>query len=205
MDLSTLLLILLLGVSFAQFILIFVLLEKEEKHMTPIEKRTGIAVERSEEKGRGIVYRAIKKAQEIIGEAEVEGIKTAAAAKLRTTEFERDYEERLGAAVEKAQREIEKIVRDNIIKSMAGFDLKLAEVISKIENERLKEAGAKSDATKTEIEEYKKARLARLDDQIAKIVTETVVKTLDKKIDAATQMQTIYDALEKAKAENFVS
>ncbi len=88
---------------------------------------------------------------------------------------------------------------------MSGFELKLAEVISKIENERLKEAGVKSDATKAEIEEYRNTRLARLDDQIAHIVADTVIKTLDKKIDLNSQMQSIYDALERAKAENFVS
>ncbi len=205
MEISALLLLLLLIISFAQFILIFMLLEKGQKPMDAMEKRANLVMEETEKKGHGIIYGAMKKAQEIVSNAEVEGIKTAASAKLRTTQFEKDYEERLSEAVDKSQREIEKIVRDNIAKSMAGFDLKLAEVISKIENERLKEAGAKSDATKAEIEEYRKTRLARLDDQIAKIVAETVIKTLDKKIDLNTQMQTIYDALERAKAENFVS
>ncbi|OGG07727.1 hypothetical protein A2872_02065 [Candidatus Gottesmanbacteria bacterium RIFCSPHIGHO2_01_FULL_42_12] len=205
MEISALILLLLLILSFAQFILIFVLLEKEQKPIDAAEKRADLVIEETQKKGQGIVYRAMKKAQEIVGEAEVEGIKTAAAAKLRTTQFERDYEEKLGAAVDKSQREIEKIVRDNIAKSMSGFDLKLAEVISKIENERLKEAGVKSDAAKAEIEEYRNTRLARLDDQIAQIVADTVIKTLDKKIDLNSQMQSIYDALERAKAENFVS
>ena len=205
MEISALILLLLLILSFAQFILIFVLLEKEQKPIDAAEKRADLVIEETQKKGQGIVYRAMKKAQEIVGEAEVEGIKTAAAAKLRTTQFERDYEEKLGAAVDKSQREIEKIVRDNIAKSMSGFYLKLSPVISKIENERLKEAGVKSDAAKAEIEEYRNTRLARLDDQIAQIVADTVIKTLDKKIDLNSQMQSIYDALERAKAENFVS
>lgn len=205
MDTSDLLSILLLAISFAQFILIFLLLEKTEKPANAAQIRAEKVVEETQEKGRGIVYRAVKKAQEIISNAEIDSIKTAAAAKLRTTEFERDYEEKLAAAVEKSQREIEKIVQDSITKSMTGFDLKLAEVIAKIENDRLKEAGTKADITREEIEKYKKERFARLDNQIAKIVGDTVAKVMNKKLDINEQMNSIYEALERAKEENFVS
>ncbi|MDO8515563.1 MAG: hypothetical protein Q7S14_03620 [bacterium] len=194
MDFSPLLMIFILGISFAQFILIFFLLDKSEK---PTDK--------TQEKSQEIIHTAIGKAQEIIGEAEIEGIKTTAEAKFRTTTFERDYEEKLAAAVEKSQEQLEKMISGHIKTTMDGFDLKLAQTIAKIEDDRLKSAAVKADEAKAEIDKYREDITAKVDANIADILEIAIFKITGKKLTLKDHMEIVYDCLEKAKDEKLIS
>lgn len=194
MEFSALILILLLGICFVQFILIFLLLERSEK-----------PVDRSATKSREIIHSAVQKAQEIIGEAEIEGIKTAATAKMRATGFEKDYEEQLAEAVDKSQRELTKIVTEHVNATLSGFDMKLAQTIAKIEDDRLKSAAAKADETKTEISKYREEITAKIDNNIADILETAIFKIIGKKLTLKDHMEIIYDCLERAKNEKLIS
>lgn len=194
MEFSALILILLLGICFVQFILIFILLEKSEK---PIDKTAA--------KSQEIIHSAVQKAGEIIGEAEIAGIKTAAATKLRTTGFEKDYEEKLDAAVDKSQRELTRIVTDHVNATLSGFDLKLAQTIAKIEDDRLKSAATRADEIKKEMEDYRGQITAKIDANIADILEIAIFKITGKKLTLKDHMEIIYDCLEKAKDEKLIS
>lgn len=194
MDFSALILILLLGICFVQFILIFLLLERSEK-----------PVDRSAAKSREIIHMASQKADEIIGEAEIEGIKTAAATKLRATGFEKDYEEKLTEAVDKSQQELTRIVTEHVKNTLSGFDLKLAQTVAKIEDDRLKSAATKADETKIEINKYREEITAKIDNNIADILETAIFKIIGKKLTLKDHMEIIYDCLEKAKNEKLIN
>ncbi|MEK7127115.1 MAG: hypothetical protein AAB838_00125, partial [Patescibacteria group bacterium] len=187
MDFPALILILLLGICFVQFILIFIFLEKGGK---PADLSAG-RQDKTEEKSREIIHSAVQKAGEIIGEAEIEGIKTAAATKLRTTGFEKDYEEKLDAAVDKSQRELARIVTEHVNSTLSGFDLKLAQTIAKIEDDRLKSAAARADEAQIEIDKYRNDITAKIDDNIAEILETAIFKIVGKKLTLKDHMEIV--------------
>jgi len=59
------------------------------------------------------------------------------------------------------------------------------------------------ETTRTELENYKKAQIQKLDSEIATIVEKTIYKTLGRGLSRADHIDLIYKSLAEAKEENF--
>ncbi len=129
----------------------------------------------------GIIHRAIKKAQAIVGQAELEGIKTVAASKFQTRELEEKFEKQMA---ETAAAKTDRI--------LTGFGKQMEETVRK-ETERVKE----------ELAEYKKKQMAAVDEKIVAMVGKTIDRVVSQKLNLAQHTELVFEALEKAKADEF--
>lgn len=176
-------------------------------------------LESIKEKGWETLHQSIKKSQDILGEAELEGVKmeqdfsqnlnqvlsesrqTITTAQNQLLQFMQDLQKR-SAEFEDAQKATgEKRINqlfDRVEAQLADFLLQTAQkTTSSIELE-LK-------ATRQLIDTYKNEQFKLIDENIVAMMEQTLNIVLAKKLTLKDQMDLIYEALEKAKAEKFVA
>lgn len=190
--------------------------------------------EEAEEKSYNTLHKAIKKAQSIIGNAEIEGVKIASHSKFQT----RKLEEKVELEMESARESLEKAYTAQVTKTQSDFvkyldDLKVSseqtqnltqETIKQRVNEMLEEfeQNLSSFLTQTEqkstsaielelksarelIDTYKRQQLALVDENIVAMLEKTLSLVLAKKLTLRDQLDLVYEALEKAKTEKFIA
>lgn len=174
-----------------------------------------------EQKNFSILRRAYKKAQAVLGRAELESAKITADSKIQVGKMEKVY-----------QKEMEEwfaSARDNFSEEIAALtqeytaflaDLKLiaqtSEATLAAENrERWEETFAKSRArlseallslekeSLTKIQAYQKKRLEEIDQKGVETLQKALTLVLEK-TPPAEQMEMLYEALEQAKKEKFL-
>lgn len=175
-----------------------------------------------EENGFDIVHDAIKKSQAMLGNAELEAIKTTANVRVQTNKMEAKYEAQLSLMAVKAENEFTKLLKDlevraeqsqllleNVTKEktveiMERFEKNLATFLSSSEYQGITAINTEITAVRKTIENYKKAQMQAIDENIKTIVEETVSKLLGKKLSLQDQMDLIYKSLEEAKKEKWI-
>jgi hypothetical protein len=196
----------------ALMVYLFRLDEKASEMMTRLPKQNF-----------GLLHNAYRRAQEIISQAELSGLRVRAQNKQVT----RKLSQGLVTQVDESEKKIEKA----FLEASGRADAHFLNYIDKLQTESHKQEEALLSAaqrrldhflakfedkvaadTDTELAEirktletYKTTRMAALDENILAIVERTVGLVLAKKLTIADQTDLVYEALEKAKQEKIIA
>ncbi len=185
--------------------------------------------EATREKSFSLLHNAIKKAQDIIGRSELEGIKITADNRTNLQKLEKVSEQAMHEAsleaktyIEKAQQtftdyltalsqqagvavsENEKVVKDRINKLFEDFEQNLSTYLTQTQQESVRAITLEVQAARQLIETYKTEQFRLVDENIVAMLERTLSLVLLKKLSLKDQVDLVYESLEKAKAEKFI-
>ncbi|TSC64179.1 MAG: Uncharacterized protein G01um101493_205 [Microgenomates group bacterium Gr01-1014_93] len=141
-------------------------------------------VEEAHSKSLDIIHSAIKKSQDIQSQAEIESLRITAEGKLMDDKFQ-----------DKIQAETNQLFEK--------FEENLSNYLTQTQNRSTKAIELELQAARSLIDSYKSGQLRVIDENIVAILEKTLSIILTKKLSLADQMDLVYKALEKAKAEKF--
>ena len=186
------------------------------------------------QKSWGILHFAIQKAQEIIGNAELESVKTVADSKFEVRKLEERYQKNLDqlnaslqanmqSQMQKAMDEYTGYLQDlkvsnqqvqllsqeftqqKVNEVFERFEQNLSGFLTTTEQKSITAIELELKAAKGLIETYKAQQMALVDENIVSILERTLSLILAKKMSLKDNMDLVYEALEKAKQEKFIS
>jgi len=184
------------------------------------------ALEENQQKGWNILHQAIKKAQNIIGTAELEEIKLTAQSTLSTkkkeAEIEQQYQKQfqettanldsafkaylgqLEAQSNQNQNELLESSKQRVNQMLNNLEQNLTEFLSQTSQKSISSIELEIRAARQLIDSYKRQQLVLVDENIVAIIERTLSLILPKKISLNDQIELVYEALEKAKIEKFI-
>lgn len=175
-----------------------------------------------DEKSLHLLHNAFKKAQAILGKAELEGVKMVADTRVTNREMTEKYGERLFNKMDEAVSDFVRFLDEMRVKSeqtqllsakqteartaeiVAKFETGLAKTLNLMEQKGVGAIQTELTATKQLIEAYKTKRLTQLDESIVAILEETIATVMAKNIPLKEQADLIFEALEKAKQDKLI-
>lgn len=176
----------------------------------------------NEQKSFSILHRAIKKAQTIIGNAELEGIKVQAEDRMAFKNAESSLEKEMSLQMNKAYSEYLKFLEglkeqntevqatnQEIIKQRVDiifdrFEQNLGTFLTSTEQKSVQSIELELRSARQLIETYKNQQMVIIDENIISILERTLTLVLAKKIPLKEQVDLVYEALNKAKVEKFI-
>lgn len=174
-------------------------------------------------KSYNILHKAMQKAQSIIGKAELEGVEVVASSKINTRKFEEKYETEFSKQVSKAQDEFIRYLQDlrtqgqqaellsqeftkqKVNEIFEKFEQNLASFLTQTEQKSVSAIDLELKATRQLIDTYKTQQLALIDENVIAMLEKTLSLVLVNKITLKDEVDLVYEALEKAKAEKFIN
>jgi hypothetical protein len=176
---------------------------------------------------------AIKKAQNILAKAELEALNLVSATKHNTAELEQQYAQEFASsatqmetafsqeitAAEKAYLQYLEGLKahgdqaENLLLSTTQqrtnelferFEQNLSTFLTQTQQQSLSAVDLEMRAARQLIETYKAQQLKLIDENIIAMLEKTLSLVLVQKITLKDEMDLVYEALEKAKAENFI-
>lgn len=181
-----------------------------------------VSLQKAEEKSHSLIHRAIKKAQTILGRAELEGIKVVADNRVLMRELEEEQKQqmtKIAATLEgefqnylqtlqqksdQAQRESEILAQQKTNAIFERFEKNLASFLTATEQKSVTAIEVELKNTRQLINSYKTQQLAMIDENIIAMLEKTLSLVLTKKISLKDELDLVYEALERAKVENFI-
>lgn len=213
----------------------FLYLEEYRKHQELVRKLPTEAMERrAQARSWNLLHRAYRKAQAILGKAELDSIKTVAESRVSTKKIEAEYEAKLAgltASLEKslttetdqAQSEFSKYLETLKTKSeevqllsqeftkqkvnefFEKFEANLSSFLTSTEQKSVMAIELELKAARQLIDTYKTQQLVLVDENIIAMLEKTLSLVLTKKLSLKEHLDLVYEALEKAKAEKFIT
>lgn len=181
------------------------------------------------QKGFEQLHSAIKKAQAILAQAELEGIKIISQSKLSSGKLDEKYSdiikneaslaekqlllaeqtyvkflEDLKALSEKRETDTMELTRQNINQVFGKLEERLSAFLVTTEQKTTSSIELELKSARSLIESYKTQQLQLIDENIVAIMERTLSLVLNKKLSLKDQLDLIYEALEKAKVEKFI-
>ena len=141
----------------------------------------------TEPQSLNILRRAYKKAQAILGQAELTSIKTIAESKLESQKLNTEL-------TEETKKKLDEYLQTLTIEGKAS--------VSKFLEEFQKNT---VEGVQKSLEDYKTARMKALDDNISIVAQRAIEVILEKKMTKELQVDLIYEALEQAKQEKLIT
>lgn len=190
---------------------------KEKNAATPFQ-----TLDVAEEKSLNVLHRAIQKAQTIIGNAELSGIKIDAQNRMTENKAEATLEQEMSAQMNKTYSQYLKFleslkeqnnqiqtINQDAIKQRANsifdkFEQNLGTFLTSTEQKSVQSIEIELRSARQLIETYKQQQIAVIDENIISILERTLTLILAKKLPLKDQVDLIYEALNKAKVEKFV-
>lgn len=218
------------GIVFAVALFIALLLYLHEYNLRKkMESEADEFLQDLKEKGWENLHESIKKSDELVEEAELEGIKIVAQKKLDSAKQEKEYaqdlKESLSASKEtliKAQDELLNFMKDlqqrshefeeasknaaqeRINQLFDRVENRLADFLIKTEQQTTTAIELELKGTRQFIDTYKNQQLKLIDENIIAMMEQTLNIVLAKKLSLKDQLELIYEALERAKTEKFM-
>ena len=181
------------------------------------------------EKGWETLNQSIKKSQAILGEAELEGIKAVAVNKVELSKLDADYAKQINIALNKSEQTIA-LAQNQLMQFMqnlqkrseafeeAGIktgeqrinqlfekiETRVSDFLVQTEQKSLSSIELELKAAREMIDSYKNQKFKLIDENIVAMMEQTLSIVLAKKLALKDQLDLIYEALEKAKAEKFI-
>jgi len=170
-----------------------------------------------------LIKQAIKKAQKILGKAELEGAEIIADSKLLSKKLEAQYGEALAKQVEKAQTDFEnyleelktrteqaqlltqEFTKQRVNDIFEQFEQNLATFLTSTEQKSVAAIELELKAARSLIDTYKTQQLQLIDENIISMLEKTLSIVLSKRLTLRDHTDLVYEALEKAKIEKFVA
>lgn len=219
-SLPDLLLIIVVLLAVGQIGLAVFLWRSEKEFLAELARMLGIP----EQKKRmwGFWHQALKKAQAVLGEAEIEGVKVVADTKYYTQKLEGVYEDQMRQATARMETEFKRVIdvaqlefgkslaelgeqsKKIVDDAMIAFTKRLEERLAEVEQTTLKLGFEEAEKAKGEVAEYKKAMLEKVRADMTAVLDEVAKEVLGKKLVVEDQVELINEALEKAKKEKFI-
>ncbi len=181
------------------------------------------------EKGWETLHQSITRSQDMLGQAELEGIKVVASSRFNTQRMEERYGEELAEIVRQAQQAInnsqtqfaafinnlgqeaqsargvsEKATQERINKLFGNLEERLSDFLVETSQKTQASIELELRAARALIDTYKQGQLKLIDENILAMMEQTLATVLNKKLSLADHLDLIYEALEKAKAEKFI-
>lgn len=148
------------------------------------KKHSSWALEEAHTKSLDIIHSAIKKAQDIIDQAEIEALRVTAESKLMDEKLQSKIMSQTNELFEKFEENLSNYLTQTQTQSTKAIELELQ-------------------AARSLIESYKSSQLRVVDENIVAILERTLSIILSKKLSLADQMDLVVKGLERAKAEKF--
>lgn len=206
-----------------------VLYLREYNARKKLEGQSEKVLEEFREKGLEGLHQSIQKSQDIISQAEVEGVKVVADTRFHTSKMEKGYEDKLGeiinnsqAAINNAQAQLiqfmadlqkksldfelasQKSTQDRISQMFERLEQRLSDFLVTTSQKTTSSIELEVKASRELIESYKEQQLKLIDENILAMMEQTLSIVLGKKLSLKEQLDLIYEALEKAKVEKFI-
>ena len=211
----------------AIILLLLYLHELDQKRK--LESETEDFLEELREKGWETLHKSIEKSEDIIGKAELEGIKVVAGSKVETAKFEREFSDKLSGALEtsnqtisSAQASLLQFMRDlqsrseefeeaqktsgqeRINQLFNNVEERLSDFLVQTAQKTTSSIERELKSTRQLIDVYKNEQLKLIDENIIAMMERTLSIVLAKKLSLKDQLEIISEALEKAKVEKFI-
>lgn len=181
------------------------------------------------EKGWNILSDSVKKSQDLLGQAELEGIKVVAQNQVAVNKMDKEYTTNLAQSlttskqnITTAQAALMQFMKD-LQRTSAEFEgaqqtagqQRINQLFERVEN-RLTDFLMQTEQKTTSsielelksarqlIESYKTEQLKLIDENILAMMEQTLATVLGKKLSLKDQLDLIYEALERAKVEKFI-
>lgn len=168
-----------LFVIFSQWLLIVILARSR------ISKEPSLTL--TEPQSLGILHRAYRKAQAIIGQAELSSVKIHAESEIETKKIS-----------DQLTDETKKKLDEYLSTLTADGKAQVSKFLEEFEKNTV-------DATNKSLEDYKTSRMKAIDDNVSVVVERALELILAKKMPTDLQTDLIYEALEQAKQEKLIS
>lgn len=181
------------------------------------------------QKGLEALHQSIKKSQDIIGSAEMEGMKVLSDRRFETSKMEEGYSKGLSDLLSGSQQTIlasQKLVTDYMqdlklrgsnfeeaankvfeqrINQMFGrLEERLSDFLISTEQKTTQSIELELKASRNLIESYKEQQLKLIDENIIAMMEQTLNIVLARKLTLKDQLELVYEALEKAKIDKFI-
>lgn len=174
--------------------------------------------EKYEEKSYEILHQAIKKAENIIANAELAGIKNTAEKKITIDILEKQYQQQLqsieqqfktyldtlSSKAEKSEALSENAIRSQVNILFEKFENNLSSFLTETQQQSIKALQLEMQASRQLIETYKTQQFNLIDENIVAMLERTLSLVLIKKLSLKEQVDLVYESLEKAKVEKFI-
>lgn len=209
---------------------LFIFLYAYEHHKNAIYQKGGLKLlESARQKGLGLIYNAMKKAQSITQTSELTGIKIIASAEIDKKRIEKesmqaihdatyeakeaiaqaqtvftDYLQQLSQQATTQSSESEKIVKDRINKLFDNFEQNLSSYLTDTQQQSVRAITLEVQAARQLIETYKTEQFRLVDENIVAMLERTLSLVLVKKMTLKEHVDLVYESLEKAKVEKFI-
>ena len=179
-----------------------------------------------------IISSAQKKAETLITEAELEGIKIQASSELSGQDFEQLYKQRLDQSVKLAaeqltssltktqtsfeefvkqlqqqstssEAELQGLIRQRIGVILFNLEQSMTSFLSTSQQKSLDSVNLELKSARSLIDTYRSQQLALIDENIVAVLERTLSLVLHNNLSLKDQVDLVYEALEKAKVEKF--
>lgn len=172
-------------------------------------------LENIKEKGWETLHQSIKKSQNMLGEAELEGIKVISDTRFYTQKMEQEYSKKLSQIIQEAENSIKTyqtqliqtsstMVEERINKLFDSLEQRLSDFLVETSQKTSSSIELELKAARALIDSYKEERLKLIDENILAMMEQTLAVVLNKKLSLEDQLDLVYEALEKAKVEKFI-
>lgn len=217
--------LLLTVIAFAASILYILEFNKNLKNRLQAEK----LLEEFRQKGLEDLHQSFKKSQDIIGTAELEGLKVLTGARIETSKIEEAHARELSNLVDRSQKAIldleqktidymqslqqrssnfeaaaNKVFESRVNQMFAKLEERLTDFLTSTEQKTTQSIELEVKAARNLIESYKEQQLKLIDENIIAMMEQTLNMVLAKKLTLKDQLDLVYEALEKAKVEKFI-
>lgn len=214
--------------TLAVIVTIFLYL-REYNHRRKLETEGDKFLAEIKEKGWETLHQSITKSQDLLGQAELEGIKIVAEEKVETAKLDQEYQKNLTQALNDskqsivaAQGQLLQFMQD-LQKRSAEFEeaskvtgeqrinqlfdrveAKLSDFLVQTAQKTTSSIELELKASRQLVETYKNEQFKLIDENIIAMMEQTLGIVLAKRLSLKDQLDLVYEALEKAKIEKFI-
>lgn len=194
------------------------------------QKNSPLNSAQAQEKSLEVLHDAIKKSQDMLSSAQLEEIKAVTEANITSKSFEQQLEKEFAGTSREAQEKIRqaeatylqfleglkaKALQDQennqalIIKHIndlfEAFEQNLANFLTTSQQHSVQSIELELRAARQMISTYQQQQLKLVDENVIAILERTLSIVLTKKLTLKDQVDLVYEALDKAKKENFIA
>ncbi len=210
-------------------IIVLYLYFREYKLRQKVQREGAEFLDSIQEKSWETIHSSVTKSQDILSEAEMESLKVVTDSKFYTQKMEEEYKNKLSEIIKQTEGSInnshtqliefmnnlqkegmdikvasEKLTQERINKLFDTMETRLSDFLTQTSQRTSSSIELELKGSRALIETYKQEQLKLIDENILAMMEQTLALVLNKKLSLQDQLDLIYEALEKAKAEKFI-
>lgn len=208
-------------------------LDQYRRWRKPLRDYSEFSIRETQEKSDNLLHQAIRKAQTIVGAAELEGLKMVSDSRYESRKLEMEYEKQFAAALtrletnfsnevlqsekefiqyladlkvrsEQTQNIVTEYTQKQTVDLFERFEQNLSSFLTQTQQQSTDAVQLELRAARQLIDTYKAQQLSMIDESIIAILERTLSLVLEKKLTLEDNMDLVNEALEKAKAEKLI-